>query len=61
MREAAKSFLLMVRKYFSTNIKHGAIYDFEDLLADQEVPPLTHDLNKYERAEGEPRSTPTSS
>ena len=26
---------LMIHKHFSTNIKHGAIYDFEDLLSVQ--------------------------
>ena len=27
--------ILLIHKYFSTNIKHGAIYGFEDLLSVQ--------------------------
>ena len=39
-----RQILLMVHKHFSTNIKHGAIYDFEDLLS---VQLINEDLNNF--------------
>ena len=39
-----RQILLMVHKHFSTNIKHGAIYDFEDLLS---VQLINEDLKNF--------------
>ena len=39
-----RQILLMVYKHFSTNIKHGAIYDFEDLLS---VQLINEDLKNF--------------
>ena len=39
-----RQILLMIHKHFSTNIKHGAIYDFEDLLS---VQLINEDLKNF--------------
>ena len=39
-----RQILMMIHKHFSTNIKHGAIYDFEDLLS---VQLINEDLKNF--------------